>query len=312
MQLRAGEAVPRRATTRRWLELADETWKWILLAPAVATVAGLLIFPTLMTFYVSLTDWHLYSQGRPISFVGVETWSKVLGDIALQIPARNTLVFVLGSVPTTYLIGLVVSLAMNQITAGRRFFRVFFLMPIMISPVAISLVIGRMMLNENAGPINDVLWRLGLPIGHWLTDPALAMVSLIGIDVWHQSAFMILMLTAGLQALPQEPYEAATMDGASRWQSFWYITLPLLAPISVTAVLIRSLDAFKVVDIVKVVTGGGPGTATESVTLAVYDIGVKGGDIAQGAAAAYCLLIIMIVFSAALILVTRRWVRQAS
>jgi multiple sugar transport system permease protein len=312
MSLGASQVVPRSAAARRSHQLSDEAWKWILLGPAVVVVAGLLIFPMLMTFYVSLTDWHLFSQGRPVSFIGLENWQKVLGDIAYQIPARNTVVFVLGSVPTTYVIGLAVALALNQIVVGRRFFRVFFLMPIMISPVAISLVIGRMLLHESLGPVNDILGRLGLPIVHWLTDPTMAMVSLIIIDAWHNSAFMILMLTAGLQALPQEPYEAATVDGASRWQSFWYLTFPLLAPISVTAVLIRALDAFKVVDIVKVVTGGGPGTATESVTLAVYDLGVKGGDIAQGSAAAYILLAIMVLFSGVFILVTRRWVRQAS
>jgi multiple sugar transport system permease protein len=311
MQRSDADAISRPAA-RRGFTIRDEVWKWILLAPAVIVVAGLLIFPMLMTLYVSLTDWHLYAYGRPVSFVGLQNWGKILTDTTYQIPARNTVVFVLGSVPSSYLIGLTVALALNQVMRGRRFFRVFFLMPIMISPVAISLVIGRMLLHESMGPVNDILLRLGFPAVRWLTDATMAMVSLIIIDAWHHSAFMILMLTAGLQSLPQEPYEAATVDGASKWQTFWYITLPLLAPISVTALLIRTLDAFKVVDIVKVVTGGGPGTATESVTLAVYDLGVKGGDIAQGAAAAYSLLIIMMLFSAALIVGTRHWVRRAS
>jgi len=312
MQTPGTEAVRPPVAASRGVALTDAAWKWILLVPAVVVVVGLLLFPMAMTLYVSLTDWHLYAYGRPVSFVGLQNWPRVVTDITFLIPARNTVVFVLGSVPTSYLIGLSVALALNQITKGRRFFRVFFMMPLMISPVAISLVIGRMLLHESMGPINDILVRLGLPIVHWLTDPTMAMISLIIVDAWHQSAFMILMLTAGLQSLPQEPYEAATVDGAGKWQTFWYITLPLLAPVSVTALLIRSLDAFKVVDIVKVVTGGGPGTATESVTLAVYDLGVKAGDIAQGAAAAYSLLIIMMAFSAVLLLATRRWVRQAS
>jgi len=219
---------------------------------------------------------------------------------------------VVGSVPLTYAIGLVVALALNNCRVGRRFFRVFFLLPIMVSPVAVSVLIGRMLFNENIGPINDLLWRLGLPTVRWLSDPTMAMVSLILIDVWHHSAFTILILTAGLQALPQDPYEAARVDGASDWQMFRYITFPLLVPISVTAILIRSLEAFKVVDIVKVVTGGGPGQATESITLAVYDMGVKGGDIAQGAVAAYSLFFIMAAASLALILGTRHWVRKAT
>jgi multiple sugar transport system permease protein len=147
---------------------------------------------------------------------------------------------------------------------------------------------------------------------HWLTDAKLAMVTLIIIDVWTATSFMILMLMAGLQSLPQEPYEAAVVDGASEWQRFQYITFPLLAPVTVTALLIRGLDAFKVVDIIKVVTGGGPGQATESVTLAVYDLGVKGGDLAYGAVGAYSLLIMMMLFTVLVLGLTRRMVRGVS
>jgi multiple sugar transport system permease protein len=308
----ATRAAARAMPGRRGLLLSDHAWKWILLTPAVIVVAGLLIFPMLMTLYVSLTDWHLFAYGRPVSFAGLENWFKVLADQSFRIPARNTIIFVLGSVPLSYVIGLTVALALNNCRVGRRFFRVFFMLPIMVSPVAIAVVVGRMLFNEDVGPVNDILGRLGLPRVPWLSNPAMAMVSLILIDAWHHSAFMILILTAGLQSLPQEPYEAARVDGATGWQTFRHITFPLLAPISVTALLIRSLDAFKVVDIVKVVTGGGPGQATESITLAVYDLGVKGGDIAQGAVAAYSLFLIMVMASGALILGSRHWVKQAS
>lgn len=308
----ATRAAPRAVAHQRGLVITDYAWKWILLLPAVIVVAGLLIFPILMTLYVSFTDWHLFAYGRPVRFVGLDNWFKVLGDQSFRIPARNTIIFVLGSVPITYLIGLTVALALNNIRVGLRFFRVFFLLPLMVSPVAVSVVIGRMLFNENVGPINDILWRLGLPAVSWLSNPVMAMTSLILIDVWHHSAFMILILTAGVQSLPHDPYEAARVDGASDWQMFRYITFPLLVPISVTALLIRLLEAFKVVDIVKVVTGGGPGQATESITLAVYDLGVKGGDIAHGAVAAYSLFFIMAIASGALVLGTRRWVKKAS
>ena len=304
----AARAMPR----SRGLQLTDQAWKWILLAPAMLVVGGLLVFPMLMTLYVSLTDWHLFAYGRPVQFVGLENWLRVLADRSFHIPARNTVVFVLGSVPLTYLVGLVVALALNNCQRGRRFFRVFFLLPIMVSPVAVSVLIGRMLFNENIGPFNDLLWRLGLPTVRWLSDPSMAMVSLILIDVWHHSAFTILILTAGLQALPQDPYEAARVDGASDWQMFRYITFPLLVPISVTAILIRSLEAFKVVDIVKVVTGGGPGQATESITLAVYDMGVKGGYIAQGAVAVYSLFFIMDAASLVLFIVSWHLVRKSN
>ena len=292
--------------------LPEVFWKWALLLPAVLVLGLLLIFPIIFTFVISFTDWHLFRTGEPVSFVGLEQWRRLVTDQFILQTLRNTLIFCAGVVPTQYIIGLIVALALNNCGRGKKFFRVFFLMPLMISPVAISLVIGRMIFHEDIGPLNDLIVRLGGQPLHWLTDAKLAMVTLIMIEVWHGTSFMILMLMAGLQSLPQEPYESARVDGASEWQLFRYITFPLLVPISVTALLIRGLDAFKVVDIIKVVTGGGPGQATESITLAVYDVGVKGGDLAYGAAGAYTLLFAMMLFTLVVLSSTRRWVRGVS
>lgn len=300
------------AAGRTGYVLPELFWKWSLLLPAVIVVGALLIFPIVFTLVLSFTDWHMFRHGQPVSFVGLEQWQRLLTDQFIWLTLRNTLVFMIGTVPLQYSVGLIVALALNNCAHGKKFFRVFFLMPLMLSPVAISLVIGRMIFHEDIGPMNDILVRLGMQPVHWLTDAKMAMVTLIIIDVWHSTSFMILMLMAGLQSLPQEPYEAATVDGASEWQSFRHITLPLLVPISVTALLIRGLDAFKVVDIIKVVTGGGPGQATESITLAVYDVGVKGGDLAYGSAGAYTLLITMMLFTVLVLLGTRRWVRGVS
>lgn len=312
VDLTAAPARPGAVARRRPVGLSDRAYKWILLLPAVVVVLGLSLFPMLVTLFATLTDWHLFKHDEPINFVGLENWIRLPQDTFFQITTRNTVVFTLGVVPGQYLVGLVVALALNNCGAGKKFFRVFFLLPMMISPVAVAFVIGRTIFHEDVGPLNDVLVRLGLPAVRWLTDAKMAMVTLILIDIWHWTSFMVLMLIAGLQSLPQEPYEAATVDGASDLQLFRYVTFPLLAPISVTAILIRTLDAFKVVDIIRVVTGGGPGQATESVTLAVYDLGVKGGDIAYGSTAAYGLLIVMMLFSGAIVLLTRRWVTAAS
>ncbi len=294
---------------RQGFTLPDAFWKWALLLPAVLVVGALLIFPIGFTFALSFTDWHMFRHGDPVSFVGLEQWQRLVTDQFVWQTLRNTLVFVLGVLPLEYGVGLIVALALNNCTRGRKFFRITFLMPLMISPVAISLVIGRMIFHEDIGPLNDILVRLGAQPVHWLTDPKLAMLTLIIIDVWTATSFMILMLMAGLQSLPQEPYEAAVVDGASEWQRFRYLTFPLLAPMTVTALLIRGLDAFKVVDIIKVVTGGGPGQATESITLAVYDVGVKGGDLAYGAVGAYSMLLMMMLFTVLVLAGTRRWVR---
>jgi multiple sugar transport system permease protein len=280
-----------------------------MFVPALVAVLGLVLFPLVFTLGVSLTNWHLYFP--EVQFVGLEMWARPLSDDFLTQTLRNTIVFVLGVIPAQYVIGLVVALALNNVKRGRTFFRVYFLVPMMISPVAIAYIIGRMMMHETFGPVNELLRLAGLPRVPWLSDAFWAMSTLIAIDVWHWTSFMVLMLMAGLQGLPGEIYESAKVDGANGWQSFWGITFPLLAPISVTAVLLRTIDAFKVIDIIKVVTGGGPGRSTESLTMAVLDIGVRGGDLAYGAVMGYVLLAAMLTFSGLLILVTRRWVNAA-
>ena len=212
--------------------------------------------------------------------------------------------------PTQLIIGLTVALALNNITRGQKLFRTWFLMPLMVSPVVVSFIVGRMLFQEDIGPINDILRSFGFEGVPWLTSPTWAMVALMAIDVWQWSSFMILMLMAGLQGVPYDLREAASIDGASFWQTFFRITLPLVLPIAATALLIRIIDAFKVVDIIMVLTGGGPGQATESVTLAIYRAGVKGGDLAFGSSQAYFLLLVMVVFGGAFLALTRRTMSQ--
>jgi multiple sugar transport system permease protein len=291
--------------------ISDRHFKWILLLPAIFVVIALTIFPLIFSLVVTLTNWDLYNTGD-VTFVGLRQWLHLVTDGGFLVPAKNTIVFTAGVVPTEFLIGLVVALALNNCGPGRTFFRVFFLVPLMVSPVATSFIMGRTMFDPTVGPMHDLLLRLGLPQIPWITDPTWAMITLIIIDSWGGTAFIILMLTAGLQSLPTEPYEAAKVDGASEWQLVRHITLPLLAPVMVTALLIRSLDAFKVVDIIATVTGGGPGDATESITLRVYDLAVKGGDVSYGATASWGLVIIMIVFATAFLALTRKAVRNAT
>jgi multiple sugar transport system permease protein len=299
------------ARPMRQFSLSDRHYKWILLLPAILVVVGLTLFPLVFSLAITFTNWDLYSADSA-SFAGLSQWARLFSDRGFLTPARNTVVFTAGVVPVEFVMGLIVALALNNATVGRTFFRVFFLVPLMVSPVATSFIMGRTMFDPNVGPIHDLLVRFGLPSVPWLTHPTWAMVTLMLIDSWGGTAFMILLFTAGLQGMPQEPYEAAKVDGASDWQLLWHITLPLLAPVMVAAVLIRALDAFKVVDIIATVTGGGPGDATESLTLKVYNLAVKGGDVAYGAAASYGLVVIMIVFATLFLLATRKAVRRAT
>ncbi len=206
--------------SRLRFEIRDKTWRWILLMPAVVTVVALLAVPVLWTLYAAFTDIHLFRIGVPTHFVGFANFEKLLKSESFWRTVRNTVVFMLGVVPTQLIIGMVIALCVNNITLGRKFFRTWFLMPLMISPVVVAFVVGRMLFQEDVGPINEILRMLGFHGIPWLTNPTWAMVALILIDVWQGSSFMILMLMAGLQGVPPDLHEAARVDGATALTSF--------------------------------------------------------------------------------------------
>ncbi len=284
----------------------DKVWAWLLLFPAVASVFSLLFVPVVWTLGAAFTDLHLFRIGVPTSFVGFANVTKLLSHQAFWRTVKNTLVITGVAVPLEICIGLLVSVCLNTITRGKKFFRTWFLLPLMLSPVIVSIVIGKMMFQEDIGPINELLRYLGFKGIKWFTDGSWAMAAIVIVEVWHSSAFMILMLTAGLLSIPEDLLEAASVDGADGVQGFWFITLPLLVPILATAVLIRTLDTLKIADIVFVMTGGGPGQATETVSMAVLRAGVKGGDLAFAASQAYILFIMMLLFGGGFLYLSRR------
>ena len=288
----------------------DRVWKWLLLLPSLLMTTVLFIAPVAWTLYAAFTDLHLFRVGIETEWVGLYNFTKLLASSSFWRTVKNTVVFMLGVVPMQFLIGMVLAVCLDNITRGLKLFRTWFLMPLMVSPVVVAFVIGRMLFQEDIGPINSLIRWLGFEGVPWLTHPSWAMFTIMVIDVWQWSSFMTLMLMAGLQGVPYDLREAASIDGASFWQTFFRITMPLVLPIAATALLIRIIDAFKVVDIIMVLTGGGPGQATESVTLAIYRAGVKGGDLAFGSSQAYFLLLVMVVFGGAFLVLARRTMSQ--
>ena len=283
----------------------------MLLLPAIIIVLVLLLGPTLWTLYAAFTDMHLYRPAHiETEFVGFKNFEKLIHNAPFWRTVRNTIVFMLGVVPVQMILGMTLAVSLNNVTRGRKFFRTWFLLPMMLSPVVVAFVAGRMMLQEDIGPINFFLRGIGLEGVPWLTDPNWSMVSLVMVDVWQWSSFMFLMLMAGLQGVPPDLLEAARVDGANAWQGFRHITIPIIMPITVTALLIRVIDAFRVVDIVMTLTGGGPGQATETVSVAIFRSGVKGGDLAFGSSQAYFLVLIMLVFGGAFMFMMRRTISQ--
>jgi multiple sugar transport system permease protein len=283
----------------------DRWARRFFLVPSVAVVLLLGVFPLLSTLGLTFTNVHLFRR-QPVEFVGLENWRRLVSDGVLVETLLNTGILVLGAVMLQYAVGLGLALLLNRGLRGERAWRLFFLLPMMISPIAVGFIIGRMMLGEAFGPVNDILSRVGLPTIAWLGNEWTARLTLILVDSWQWTPFMMLLLLAGLQTIPTEPIEAARVDGASGWQVFRHITFPLLLPVSITAILLRSVEAFKVIDIIRVVTGGGPGRTTESVTVYAYNLGARQGDLAYASTTAYALLIVVVVISTVLLALARR------
>jgi multiple sugar transport system permease protein len=202
-----------------------------------------------------------------------------------------TLIYVVIGVTLQYLLGLALALLCVQRIPGRRFFRVVFLLPMMITPVGIAYTF-RMLTDTSKGPFFPLWKLLGLTNTSWVTIPWGARDAVLIGDIWQWTPFMFIVLLAALESQPVEPVEAALVDGANRWQMFWTITFPAILPVSSTLVLIRMIEAFKIIDLPNVLTSGGPGTATESLTLHSYIIW-RGLDIGGSAAIAYILLLVV-------------------
>lgn len=285
----------RRAPVKR-TGARDRGASYAFIMPAVVLILALSIFPLVFSLVLAFMSWDLSRLEGGMRFIGLQNFATLLLDSRFWNTARVTLIFVVGSVALQYVLGLGLAILLNQEIHFRRFFRVAFLVPMMLTPAAVG-YIGRMLFNESQGPINDIIKHLGAPGVPWLSNSAMALPSLIILDTWEWVPFMTIVLLAGLQSLPPEVFESARVDGANEWKIFRYITFPMLAPVSITVILIRALEAFKLFDIVMVMTGGGPGTATETVTMYAYIVGMKNGNLGYASAIAYSLLIMVVLFS---------------
>ena len=270
--------------------------RYVFILPATIMILVFSLFPLFFSLVLSFVSWDLSRLQGGIRFVGLKNFAELISDHRFWNTARATLIFVLGGVALQYIVGLGIALLLNKDIRFRRFFRVVFLMPMMLTPAAVGYV-GRMLFNQTQGPVNYLIKHLGGPVIPWLSNSVMALPSLILVDTWEWVPFMIIVLLAGLQSLPPEVYEAAAADGASSFQVFRHVTFPMILPTTVTVILIRGLEAFKLFDIVAVMTGGGPGNATESVTWYAYLTALTFGRLGYASAIAYCLLIMVTIFS---------------
>jgi len=311
----------------------DRIMKRVFLSPAVIILLSLSIFPLFWSLGISFTDIlrggsttareaAMTAEG-PSGFLGMDfsvtlrNYERLLEDERLHSAARNTLYYVFIGVTVQYILGLALAVVLNQNFIGRNVVRVIFLMPMMTVPVVVGYT-GRMMFDSYRSPLADFLrrfaeWANGLPLGlhinptvPFLTDGSWARATIVAMDTWQWVPFVTLILLAGMQAIPDDIYEAARVDGANSWQMFWRITFPILLPLSVTVILIRGLEIFKIIDVIVVTTGGGPGSATESLTMYIYKTALTFGNYGYAAAISFVLLILVIIFATVFLTLARR------
>jgi multiple sugar transport system permease protein len=266
------------------IERQEKNTGWLMVIPALLILALVFIYPIGRAFWLSLFTQNLGTQLQPI-FAGFDNYVRMVGDGRFWQSMGNTAVFTVISVVLELILGMGIALVLNQSFRGRGIVRTIAILPWAL-PTAIMGLAWAWIFNDQYGVVNDLLQRLGLINAgvNWLGDPTLAMVSLIIADVWKTTPFISVILLAGLQSIPKDLYEAYAIDGANSWQSFRQITLPLIMPQILIAMLFRFAQAFGIFDLVQVMTGGGPGGATETVSIYIYSTVMRYLDFGYGSA----------------------------
>jgi multiple sugar transport system permease protein len=265
----------------------------LFIAPAVAVLLALSIYPLVYSVTISL------QRDSPAGIAwGLGNFARLVTDNFFWTAMAHTFVYAVAALACEFVLGLGLALLLNAQIRGRGFFRASLLVPMMLPAVVVG-VVWRLMLNPNFGAINGTLKRFGISTESltWTASPKLAMLSVIAVDVWQWTPFVFLVLLAGLQAIPQEPYEAALIDGSSRWQTFRHVTLPLLKPAILIVLLLRTMDLLRVFDQIFILTEGGPGFATETISLYIYRTAFRFFDFGYAAAMSFVLLALTNVIS---------------
>ena len=276
------------------LEYGDVGRQRLFVLPALLFTGAMVIFPTLFGLYIAFTDWNLNAESGH-HFNGLANLRTLWADPYFW-NALGNMVFYVATVVVQYVIAFGLALLLNADIRARKFFRVAFMLPFMLSPVAVSWMVGKSIMENRFGPLATFLRTLGWQDPAFFSDPWIARTSIIAMDSWVWIPFMVILLLAGLQALPLDVKEAAKVDGANGWQTFWEITFPLMLPVSVTAILLRIIFELKLADIVINVTAGGPGGATDTISSFVFREYRDRSNVGYATMVAEVYLVIIIVF----------------
>jgi multiple sugar transport system permease protein len=279
----------------------------VFVLPAALFTVAMVIFPLVFGLTIAFTDWNLASaSGR--RFNGLDNVRQMWRDPFYWNALLNMVLYV-AAILVEYAIAFGLALLLHAEIRARKFFRVAFLLPLMLSPVAVSWMVGKSMLEPRFGPIARLARWLGWDNPSFFGSPEVARITIMVMDAWTFIPFMMIMILAGLQAIPRELHEAARVDGASPWKSFWEVTFPLMLPVSITAILIRLIFKLKLADIVINITAGGPGGATDTVTSFIFREYRDRSNVGYGTLLAMFYLVLIVIAMTVLMKLADRWMR---
>jgi multiple sugar transport system permease protein len=273
----------------------DRTWAFLL--PAYGAILAVVGIPVAYSLYLSFHQWKLTTFQKGVPFVGLDNYVQAVNDPGFWHSLQLTVGFLVVALVIEVVLGVALAVLLEQTFKGRRTVLILLLLPMFVTNVVIGLI-WRILLSFDFGVLNWLLSLIGLPKVVWLGDPGLALWSLVIVDVWNTTAFVALLVLAGLAAVPDEPRQAARVDGASSWQTFRLITLPLLKPVIFVAVVWRTIDLFRIFDVVYSLTGGGPYNATETISVYAYNQGFASFNLGFASAVSYLIILSLAVILA--------------
>lgn len=273
---------------------------YIFLSPTIILFALVFVTPILFVIVSSFTNWNLLNPSQGIRFNGIDNYINLLKDPNVWQALKVTFLFTIISVPLSIAMGFALALAVENMRKGKKIAETILLLPMMVAPVSVFLAF-RFMFEPTYGIINKLLKLINITGPGWFASADTALLTVIIVEMWKSVPFVYLMFYASLKTLPEEPFEAAKVDGATEWQLFRYITVPSLKPSIYILLIVRLMDTIRTFDNIYVLTKGGPGNSTKTIQYICYELSFQGFTIGKGSALAILIVIIILVTGAGLI-----------
>lgn len=303
-------AAARHRRGRQTKRLLNRATPYLFLLPALAFMGVGLFYPVCQSIVLSFHDWRLGDLPDGAVFSGWDNYKTLLSSANVYTSAQVTLTFAFAVVAIEVVLGVALALLLERPIRGMALFRTLFILPMMVAPVVVGLI-WRFMYSEQFGVLNKITKAIGIGGVHWLSSQEMSLISVIIADVWQWTPFIFILAMAALQSLPSSALEAARVDGAKPWQTIWHIKLPLMMPVIVIATLLRLIDAFKVLEVIYIMTDGGPGLSTEILSLHIYKTAFTSQQLGRASALSNLLLLIVLVLSIGLFVFSKARERQA-